>query len=381
MAEFRSIGHLLRQNGTVDMSMVEPSFVSRCRHADDVLRSMNKSYIQYKSKQTVCRRLKELRGAVTEQFDGVASMLNGLSEEFREGQQADEQLATQIEGICRKYRFSSAQVVCTIGERQRLTVNMLLEGGEAPPMDGNWVREIQAVCGREFGEPIVRHTGYLTEIQWKEQPRLAVQSACVQRNCRSEKYCGDHYETCYDQDGRFCAVLSDGMGSGGRAAVDSAMTVALAGRMMQAGFGSEQWLRMINAALILKSNEESSSTVDAVEIDLFTGRLSGIKAGAAPTFLYSGGHVCRLQSSSLPIGILKEVDATRYEEYVVPDDWIVMVSDGVVSEESEWLETLIEQSIKDGISEQALAEDIVCRAVDRQGEHSDDTTALVLRIL
>ncbi len=380
MADFRQMGRVLREKGHLETADVPRTMTEHCRHHEDVMRSMNLGYAHLVSKEEACKRLSDMRGMVTDQFEGMASLLKELSDELQAMERTDEQTTAAVERVCRKYHLPLTQAVCLIGRRHRMAVELLLEGCYTPSSDSRWFREVCAVCGCDFEEPIVSQADFMTKIRLSEAPRLRVRAASAQCRCRSEKYCGDAVETFHDYDGRFCAIVSDGMGSGGRAAVDGAMTAALAGRMMRAGFHFDNILRIINSALVVKSREESSATLDAVQIDLFTGRVSGLKAGAAPSFMYSRGHVCRIASSSLPIGILPQVEASGYEEYLGQDDWLVLVSDGVVSDDSEWLETLIEKAVKAGDSEQALANDIVATATALQGAHSDDTTALVLRV-
>lgn len=104
--------------------------------------------------------------------------------------------------------------------------------------------------------------------------------------------------------GRMVTVLSDGMGSGGRAAVDGAMAVGLTSRLIKAGFGADSVLRLVNSALMVKSGDESLATLDVASVDLFTGRLESLKAGAAVSLLRSMGRVSRIEKASLPVGIL-----------------------------------------------------------------------------
>ncbi len=380
MADFRAMGRVLREKGCLESADISADFSHRCRHADDVRRALNLGYRHLLSKEQACKRLEDMRCVVTDQFEGIAALLQDLSEECHALERTDEQMAANVERLCRRYRWPVRHVVCLIGRRQRITVEILAEGTQAPDEHSAWFEDVCAICGCDFEPPIVSHADFFTKICLMEKPRLTVRFAKAQCHCQSERFCGDALEAFHDHDGRFCVVLSDGMGSGGRAAVDGAMTSALASRMLQAGFHFDNILRMINSAMLVKSGEESSATLDAVQIDLYTGTLCGVKAGAAPTFLCSRGHVCRIHSTSLPIGILQTVEATKYEEYVAVNDLLVLVSDGVVSDDSEWLEALIERAQKNGDSEQALANEIVYAAVERQGEHSDDTTAVVMRI-
>ena len=60
-------------------------------------------------------------------------------------------------------------------------------------------------------------------------------------------------------------ILSDGMGTGPRAALDSAMASGLMARLVKAGFGFQSALRLVNSSLLLKSRDESLATLDIVK--------------------------------------------------------------------------------------------------------------------
>ena len=60
-----------------------------------------------------------------------------------------------------------------------------------------------------------------------------------------------------------------------------------------------------------------------------SGSASFIKSGAAQSYIVSGGNVYRLLSKTVPIGIIRGVDAQRLRFNVKDGDVIVMVSDGI----------------------------------------------------
>lgn len=381
MSAFRHMGQTLRENGSLTLQDVDTVFRNDCHHCGELVRSMNTGYTQFVMKEHAYRRLSDIRGIVTDQFEGMSALLMDLSEDFKKMDQTDEQASVRIEHICRRYRLPLTEALCVIGKRNRLRVEMLVEGETAPPSEARIYQEIADACGCEFGEPEVSRNGYFTRICLSERTKYTVRLGSAQLNCRTEHLCGDAFEQFYDRDGRYCVVLSDGMGTGGRAAVDGAMTAALAGRMLQAGFHFDSILRIINSSLIVKSTEESLSTLDAVRIDLFTGTVQGLKAGAAPSFLYSNGHVSKISASSLPIGILRDITSEEYEEHLSKGDVLVLVSDGVAEGDCEWLEELIARLAVEQTDENVMANEIVFHARERQDSAcGDDTTALVIRV-
>ena len=170
-------------------------------------------------------------------------------------------------------------------------------------------------------------------------------------------------------------ILSDGMGTGGRAAVDGAMACGLMSRLVKAGFGYDCSLKFLNSSMLFKSTDESLATVDVASIDLFTGQTELYKAGAAPTIIRRSGRTGKAESTSLPAGILRDIGFDKAVLKCKVGDIVVMMSDGAVSEGLDWIREEIE-CWTDG-SAQSLAERLCeCAKRRRTDAHEDDITVL-----
>ena len=145
------------------------------------------------------------------------------------------------------------------------------------------------------------------------------------------------------------------------------------------GISADHALLTLASALALRGEEMGGfTTVDLLEVDLFTGESVLYKMGAAPTYIRQGESVRRLAGSSLPAGLTDAgedgVDCFRLR--LAPGDWVLMASDGVcaVDEEERMMEQL--RQFK-GTSPRELAEEMVSRA---GSQPADDRTALVIRL-
>ena len=84
------------------------------------------------------------------------------------------------------------------------------------------------------------------------------------------------------QDGRFVAALSDGMGHGNQAAMESRQAVELLRMCLDAGYDRAQTLTAVNGMMLLVGQGERFTTmVDLFLLDLWTGKASLDKLGAA----------------------------------------------------------------------------------------------------
>ncbi len=193
--------------------------------------------------------------------------------------------------------------------------------------------------------------------------------------------CGDAICT-FSHDGKYYMILSDGMGSGREAALTAGICVSLLERLIRAGVVLETALKMLNQ-IVRHGSRECSATVDIAEIDLVSGDARFIKSGAAPTFILRDGSIFRLQSKTVPIGIIRALDAEMLCFEIRSGDTVVMISDGAARsyEEAPWLLDLmtVDETVLSG-DERLAAEKIVAEAALRAGKNPDDITAGIVRV-
>ena len=65
------------------------------------------------------------------------------------------------------------------------------------------------------------------------------------------------------------------------------MTVCLLKKLVTAGFSFDSSLELVNAALLVKSEEESLSTVDVATVDLYSGETQFLKSRSSAYFCLS----------------------------------------------------------------------------------------------
>src|SRR5690606_19607729 len=139
-----------------------------------------------------------------------------------------------------------------------------------------------------------------------------------------------------------------------------------------------------NSVLRTKSTGEIFTTLDLGFIDLYTGKFQMIKTGAPATFIKKKDRVEVINSSSLPVGMLKEVDFNIYEEYIEDGDIIIMMSDGVldscedVGNREKWMKDFIMNL--DSINPQTIAKKILDKAKTNATSNRDDMTVLVTKV-
>jgi stage II sporulation protein E len=192
---------------------------------------------------------------------------------------------------------------------------------------------------------------------------------------------GDNVAVFSLEEGRCCICLSDGMGSGPAANKESDMVVDLMEKFMEAGFSGEAAIRIMNSAMVLKGEDESYSTLDFAQIDLYTGELALTKIGAAASFVRHKGEVDCLASASLPAGASSGGQQEVIRRKLVHGDFLVMVTDGVleylhVKRPEEKVAGMIEEIRTDNA--ETLAQSLLERVLLFNGGHAPDDMTIVV---
>ncbi len=381
MDSFNHLTALLRERESITKEDFDGRLGRECRRLHELSVHINAGYREYLVRESAFRRLNELRRVITDQFSATSQLLEEFADSLARPEWADTEVASRIEAALKKQGVRVKQVVCRVNERGRMEVELILNGKYQTQNRNTFCRSIGELCGRSFSLPVVEYADRVTRIAFTERHAFRVAVGTAQLRCEGEALCGDAFECFQDGTGRLLAVLSDGMGSGGRAAVDGAMAAGLTSRLLKAGFGFESLLRLVNTALMAKSEDESLATLDIAVINLFTGEMELLKAGAGVSLLYSNGRVNRLDESSLPLGILRELTFAHTTDRLVDGDVLLLMSDGVSNDGVEWVEDLLRDYDSTMGGMQGLAQLIVDTARDRQtDEKGDDVTVIALAV-
>ena len=254
----------------------------------------------------------------------------------------------------------------------------------AAPMKGGWSPAETARAARSLSAELGLWLSWRTypgEVLFTAAPPFAARAGFSRLPAGPDEPCGDTVYVGALPGGRLMAVLSDGMGSGARAAGESRRTVELLRLFLEAGFDSAGALESVNALLQARRDGELFATVDLCVIDLMTGEARLSKLGACPSLLISGGRAKRIAGGRLPIGILDSVSPEERRLTLRPGDTLVLYSDGVADdlqeEEADWLAGA---ALEAAGQPPALMARALCAAAKARAAHPDDRSAAVIRM-
>lgn len=380
LESFEYVTEKLKTEGEIDKKDFREDFKQKCCRSEEMASAVNKSYQNYLASEAAEKRVEEVRQVVAGQFCGLGDILGEMAEEYANYEVFDNDLSERITIKLKEIGLKPTAVSCRIDYLGRMTIE-----AEAADTDKKkikralMVHELSKLCGRSFDSPSITAAYGSCRITLCERPCFDVETGSSQHISGSGRLCGDSLRYFTDGTGKMTAIISDGMGTGGRAAVDGGMASSIMEKLVKAGLGYDCSLKVVNSALLVKSGDESLATLDVVSIDLYSGKTNFMKAGAALSFIRKNGDMYRVETPSLPAGILPQIGFTYTEDELSEGDIIVMVSDGTTVTGEDWIERII-ASWEDKSMEQ-LSQTIIDEAVARRTDgHDDDITVLAMQI-
>ncbi len=376
---FDSLSEILRRDGRLTRKNTPEPLRARCARWGEMAEEINARYAEYSAGEGARRRISQTRQAVAGQLSGCGALLSELAEDGMRESGENDRLSRKAAEALAEYEVPAEDVSCRRRPDGSAVVSMTLRINEDWPEPELAAAEILAEeLEMSFSPPRLTSEGGSVRVEMESCPEYRLSVGICQHARGGGRLCGDACRVEENINGSAFVLLSDGMGTGGRAAVDAAMTCDLMRRLLAAGFGEKGAVELVNSALQLSSGEEELVTLDCARLDLYSGRLTISKAGAVSSYILKEGEVEEIGAESLPLGIMERADSRSAETALGEGDVVVMVTDGAAAENG-WIARELEGA--DTADMERLARDIVALAAARcaPGE-DDDITAVAFRV-
>ncbi len=191
--------------------------------------------------------------------------------------------------------------------------------------------------------------------------------------------CGDNYLVKEVRQNKMLAIISDGMGKGVEASIESSRTIRMIDHIMQTNMSTDTSLQILNTFYYLQDEDQRYSTLDFLEIDCINGDAFIYKAGATTTFIMHDDGSCeRIENDQLPFGLNEMIISKKIK--LRENDLIIMASDGVFENSKNELE--LEEYIRSirMMDPQKITYEIL-NYVRYQNIHSDDMSIIALKMV
>lgn len=372
-----------------DLNMeIRRKLQKRCVMAPRFMRETLEAFGEAKQSLAWNNRIVQSREGCAIQLDTFAQMIQHATRELDASIFSDELLEKKLKTRLRRIGVRVLSTVFFMTPKGRYEIHITGKAAKGQCVSTREIADVlSASTGRsmilEKDERQVLGEDYCTVI-CMEGPRYQILQGVAKIGKGCSKISGDSFLMKELPGGMQGAILSDGMGTGEAAFKESAMVVEMLEELLDAGFPKVTAIQMMNTALVMGREEVRFSTIDMSIFDLYEGTCEILKVGASTTFIKHGKQIEKIHSTSLPIGVIQNLEVESRSRQMEDGDFVIMVTDGVLDAiplgQQEYLMDAILKKA-DMINPKEMAHFVLEQVLKASGEVPvDDMTVLVVGI-
>ena len=353
----------IERRGRAELYDLPTGFKNTCFSSNTLVLEANKVYELYRVNMVWERKLSENKLIMSKQLSSMGGIVRNLAMELKENFGFETEIETNIIMLLDEFGIKVKEVIA-VPEKKRIKLFISVKDCSNPQV---FEKTILAVVERITGKKMrVTYEGGregILSASYYEKENYTLSTGISRIRPETERVSGDSYAVITPGDGKTIIALSDGMGTGEKAAEESKTTVTLLEKLLNAGVEKESAIKLINSVLILKAYDESFATLDMLVFDMYSGEGEFIKTGGVASYIKRGNNVITINAGSLPTGIISTCDASNYKIPLQLNDIVVILSDGVtdafrndkaIPELLKMVDTYDMKRLADCIMEQAL---------------------------
>nr|WP_256992662.1 stage II sporulation protein E [Paenibacillus sp. XY044] len=304
-----------------------------CAKTDDVVDVMKQQYHLYQHDMQWKRQIYDSRQLVAEQLSGVSQVMEDLAKEIQREGQAMYRQEEQIRDALEKLGLSIQGIeIISLdpGHVEIEIVHAYTRGYDEcrkiiAPLLSDILDEHVAV----LNETLSSTKDGLAAVMFGSAKTFEITTGVAGAAKGGDLLSGDSFSTVELGNGTFAVALSDGMGNGERARLESSTALNILEQLLQSGMDEKLAIKSVNSILMLRSPDEIYATVDMALIDQYTAETTFMKIGSAPSFIKRGNEVIPVSASNLPIGIIQDIEVDLVTLKLQAGDIVIMMTDGI----------------------------------------------------
>ncbi|MEG1416038.1 MAG: stage II sporulation protein E [Clostridium sp.] len=371
------------KKGKLEINDIPKEIQKKCLRPSDLTRQTNTVFEVFRINSRWRSKIANSRLVLAEQLRGVSDSVNSMVNEALSTFEIKSIKGDEIKEGLANSELSFSDVFAMKNQRNIYEVTIYVDANLSSNISiCNYINVVSDVLGVKMCT--ANYTGAsvdnsILQIRLTQEENYAIKTAVARAS--ADEVSGDSYTFGDLDQGRYLVGLSDGMGCGSYASNESKTTIALLEKFMEAGFDRTAAIKAINSVLILGDAEERFATIDMAVVDLYNGIGEFVKIGCAPTYIKTRNGVDTIESTTMPVGILDQVDFESHIVEVENGDMIVMVSDGVTDADTDinWVKRCLSEY--DSGNPKDVADHLLKMAKSYVGDReSDDMTVIVSKV-
>ncbi|ANS76368.1 stage II sporulation protein E [Paenibacillus yonginensis] len=378
----------IEENPEFGKGDVPGSWKKICIKTDGVLAAMKHEYDLYQHDMHWKRQIYDSRQLVAEQLSGVSQVMEDLAKEIkREGQEMSLQ-EEQIREALEQMGLSIHGVDIISLDHGQVEIEMMHNFTKGYDECRKLIAPLLSdILGEQI--TVVNETAGVKEgirtVTFGSAKTYEIATGVAGTAKGGDLLSGDSFSAVELGNGKFAVALSDGMGNGERAKLESSTALGILEQLLQSGMDETLAIKSVNSVLMLRSPDEVYATVDMALIDEYSAKTTFLKIGSSPSFIKRGSEVIPVSASNLPVGIIQDIEIDLVTLQLHPGDTLIMMTDGIYDAPGHainkelWIKRLITEIESDDPQEMA---DCLLESVIRyqKNQIEDDMTVVIAKV-
>lgn len=369
---------------------INKSLKANCVKSNTLIKSCEEFYNTTTVNEVLKERMGEGRQLIAENIAGISQAMDDVIKEFTRDVDNCYELDKVLKKALSRKNIAYKNIYSYTDKKGRLKIKMLMENCYGENICGKAILPILKEVLRvpfsisDEGCRINPETNECSVVI-EESPKYNMLSYVASIPKDGEKFSGDSFSFGKNKNGIYVIALSDGMGSGPDAGLESSVAIDIIDEFIERGYDEEIAIKAINSIMNMKfSEDEKFTTLDMSMVDLYSGELSVIKAGAVATFIKRYEDIQVISDNSLPFGAVEEIEYKKNKKKLKHGDIVITISDGILDVDKNnigdysWLRTYLEKATT---NPEQLSRDILDKAKKlSDGKVMDDMTVVVSKL-
>ena len=379
----------LEENGEIDIRHMPNEFRKECMKPEEIVKVANYYYKMFLIDYEWSVKFSESRKLVANQIRSISKSIENLTKDLDTNITLDIEKERKIKDELNRHGIDVGRVSYLTKDNDEFEISIDKKTcKDCCLCEDKLVKIVSDYVNEDLSAQKIgcHQLGQRCNIKLGKSQKYKIISNVSSMSQDGYLISGDNYTYMEIEDGKYMIALSDGMGKGKKAHEESLATIDILEKMVDAKIDNEIIISTINNMLLLKSSDEMFSTLDLGIVDLKKGILESTKMGSCSTYIKrESGDIDLISSSSLPVGIISNINTDRQSVKVKDGDYIIMVSDGIVDAGKDnnmgdnWLIYFLKEIKNTNPSK--IADMILDRALEIQNnEINDDMTVIVNKV-
>ncbi|WP_017754933.1 stage II sporulation protein E [Calidifontibacillus oryziterrae] len=359
-----------------------------CVRALKVREAIQQELSFYYANQRLKQQVKESRRLVADQLLGVSQVMGDFAKEIQKERESHQHQEEQLIEALTSMGIKLEQIdIYSLKEGNvdiELTIPYCNGSGECEKVIAPMLSDILGETIIVKKEVCAKSPNENCHVSLGSSKAFIVETGVAHAAKGGAYISGDSYSTIELGTGKYAIAISDGMGNGERAYLESNETLVLLQKILQSGIEEKVAIKSVNSVLSLRTTDEIFSTLDLAMIDLQDASVKFLKIGSSPSFVKRGESIKKIVASNLPMGIIQEFEVDVVSDQFKSGDLLIMMSDGVfegpkhVENYDAWMKRKLKEIKTD--DPQAVADILLEEVIRTSGQIQDDMTVIVAKI-